>query len=259
MSDAERAVHVSGLSRGSWTLEAAEQVCADADTLARSRFLSSLVAKSLVFVDGDFDIERRYRFLETVRQYAHEPCRCRELLNIPQTSFRVLLQSFPWRPANPRHHIRLRASVACTSNRKTCRTALEWAFRSPSDAEEGAELAAALFWFWTKRGLYEEGRMWLEQARSVEQMPSGLRARTLLGLAHMHSFRGRHVETEALATEALALGRDDDDQWVQAFALFMQGLARFELGDRDAATRLALAAREAAAVSGELVQHGDRC
>ena len=34
--------------------------------------LSRLVSKSLVVLDGEFDGERRYRLLETVRQYARE-------------------------------------------------------------------------------------------------------------------------------------------------------------------------------------------
>ena len=34
-------------------------------------------------------------------------------------------------------------------------------------AEKGVELAGALFWFWTKRGLFEEGKLWLERALAV--------------------------------------------------------------------------------------------
>jgi predicted ATPase len=57
-----------------WTLEAAEHVCGgdginENDVLD---LLSRLVSKSLVVVDSEFASERRYRFLETVRQYARE-------------------------------------------------------------------------------------------------------------------------------------------------------------------------------------------
>ena len=58
----------------SWTIEAAELVCGG-DGLDRGDvldLLSRLVAKSLVVVDGELDRERRYRFLETVRQYSLE-------------------------------------------------------------------------------------------------------------------------------------------------------------------------------------------
>jgi non-specific serine/threonine protein kinase len=75
LSDGERQL----LSRLSvfpavWTLEAAENVCSgdginENDVLD---LLSRLVSKSLVVVDREFPGERRYRFLETVRQYARE-------------------------------------------------------------------------------------------------------------------------------------------------------------------------------------------
>ena len=58
----------------SWTLEAAEHVCAGdgVDENDVLDLLSRLVGKSLVVVDGEGAGERRYRFLETVRQYARE-------------------------------------------------------------------------------------------------------------------------------------------------------------------------------------------
>ncbi len=75
LSDAERQL-LGRLSvfPGAWTLAAAEQVCGgdgiiETDVLD---LLSRLVSKSLVMVDGEFAGERRYRCLETVRQYARE-------------------------------------------------------------------------------------------------------------------------------------------------------------------------------------------
>ena len=75
LSDVERQL-LSRLSvfPAAWTLEAAEHVCGgdgidEHDVLD---LLSRLVSKSLVVVDSEFAGERRYRFLETVRQYARE-------------------------------------------------------------------------------------------------------------------------------------------------------------------------------------------
>jgi non-specific serine/threonine protein kinase len=65
---------------GGWTLEAAEDVCADDDTEGASRvlhrneildLLARLVDKSLVVLDVEAT-ETRYRMLETIRQYAHD-------------------------------------------------------------------------------------------------------------------------------------------------------------------------------------------
>ncbi len=56
---------------GGWTLEAAEAVCSG-DGIRKEAMLdllSHLVAKSLVNADEDATGNRRYSFLETVRQY----------------------------------------------------------------------------------------------------------------------------------------------------------------------------------------------
>ena len=73
LSDAERQL-LSRLSvfPSSWTIEAAEQVCGG-DGISPHDVLdlsSRLIDKSLLMSDGDFAGERRYRFLETVRQFA---------------------------------------------------------------------------------------------------------------------------------------------------------------------------------------------
>src|SRR4029450_10166179 len=56
----------------SWTLEAAEHGCGGNGRAGGGvlDLLSRLFAKSRVVVDGELDRERRYRFLETIRQYS---------------------------------------------------------------------------------------------------------------------------------------------------------------------------------------------
>src|SRR5205085_247642 len=110
--------------------------------------------------------------------------------------------------------LRGHGQVACLRRlrieQENVRAALEWALTSVALADQSIELAGALFWFWTKRGQFEEGKLWLERALAgAVHAPAPLRARALIGLAHMHTFQGRHVETAAVATEALSLGRAD--------------------------------------------------
>ena len=242
-----------------WTLAAAEQVCGG-DGITESDvldLLSRLVSKSLVVVDSEFAGERRYHFLETVRQYARERLvQAGAADRLRERHFEFFFNEFRGVMPVLRHHHQLPCLRRLRIEQENIRAALEWALTSPALAEKGVELAGALFWFWTKRGLYEEGTLWLTQALAVVHAAPGLRARALIGLAHMHTFRGRHVEVEALATEALSLGHGDGDAWVVSFALFLQGLAAFELGDHEQAAALAVAARQAAEASGEVVQHG---
>ena len=119
------------------------------------------------------------------------------------------------------------------------------------------ELAGALFWYWTKCGLFEEGTRWLELAvGSAADVPKLVRARALIGLANLHWFQGRHVDVDARAAEALLLGRDLGDDWVVPFALFLQGTAAFERGDHEQAEVRSREALHAADLSGDDVLHG---
>lgn len=259
LSDVERQL-LSRLSvfPATWTLDAAERVCGG-DGLDENDvldLLSRLASKSLVVVDSDVAGERRYRFLETVRQYARERLVQEGAADrLRDRHFEFFFNEF--RGALPvlRHHNQLPCLRRLRLEQENIRAALDWGLTSASLAEKGVELAGALFWFWTKRGLYEEGRLWLEQALAVDHAPARLRARALIGLTHMLTFRGRHVEVAALADEALALGRDAGDGWVVAFALFLQGLAAFELGDHATAAARAQDARHAATAGGDDVQH----
>ena len=64
----------------------------------------------------------------------------------------------------PRTTVKWRCSGDCGSSRRTSGRRSNGRLTSPALAEKGVELAGALFWFWTKRGLFEEGRLWLERA-----------------------------------------------------------------------------------------------
>ena len=75
LSEQERAVLCRlSVFPASWTIDAAEGICEEGGNQAGETLdlLARLVSKSLVAVDGDRGGERRYRLLETVRQYASE-------------------------------------------------------------------------------------------------------------------------------------------------------------------------------------------
>jgi non-specific serine/threonine protein kinase len=116
------------------------------------------------------------------------------------------------------------------------RAALEWAIASPALAEKALELAGALFWYWTKRGAFAEGRQWLERALAVNPDVRGsVRAIALIGLSHMLYFQQHPAEADAANAEALAAAREDGNTWALAFALFGHALAAFDRGRHDEA------------------------
>jgi non-specific serine/threonine protein kinase len=215
-----------------------------------------LVSKSLVVVDSEFAGERRYRLLETVREYAYERLvQANAADRLRDRHFEFFFNEFRGVLPILSHHGQLQCLRRLRIEQENVRAALDWALTTSGPAQQGVEFAGALFWFWTKCGLFEEGTRWLEQALAVSvHVPGSLRARALIGLANLHWFQGRHSEAGARAAEALALGRDDGDAWVVSFALFVQGTAAFERGDHEQAEVRSREALEAADVNEEVLR-----
>ena len=233
---------------GTWTVAAAQHVGSGAGLAAADAggIQARLQSKSLVMLTPDVRGEPRYRLLETVRNYAGERLAARGVTaGVRDRHFEFF-------------HLRYRDSgqVLTTASQgerlrdlhvevENLRAALDWGLSSPPLSERAVELAAALFWFWTKRGLFEEGRQWLERAAKVPA-PRVLGAHVALGLGHMDYFQGRLADMEARNAEVLAWGREAGDEALIAFALFGQALARFESGAFDEAVAFAEATRAVA-------------
>jgi non-specific serine/threonine protein kinase len=257
LSEAERTL-LSRLSvfPAGWTLEAAEDVCAG-HGLEREDMLdllSHLVDKSLVNVDEDASGARRYRCLETVRQYGRER----------------LVRSGDAERARDRHldffsHLIRRAEpelkgadqVAWLSRLQiehdNLRAALDWCLSAPEHGETGVELAAALIWFWFKRGFVGEARQWLERVLAAgATSPAAVRAKALDALGWMVAFQGDFSTALVRAAETLALAREAGDWYTIADILFLQGFLAVQRHELNEALELADACADAASTSGDL-------
>jgi non-specific serine/threonine protein kinase len=238
---------------GGWTLEAAEEVCAGGAIKKTEMLdlLSHLVDKSLISVEQDGD--RRYRCLETVRQYARE----RSLRSGEAGRVRNLHLDFFFALVRRTEPELIRADQGAWLNllqrdHDNLRSALEWSLAEPKRGDKALELAAALFWFWLKRGHLSEGRKWLERAlASGTPIPSSLRAKALIGLWHMTYFQGDYASTVVHLEEGLERGREAGDSWAVAFSLFGQALVAVELGASEHGVRLALESQVIAGALGD--------
>ncbi len=156
LSDAERAVmRRLAVFAGGWSLEAAEAICASIEPPLLD-WLTSLVNKSLVVVEH-VENAMRYRMLETVREYARA-----KLLESDQAAmardrhldyYLKLAQAVEPKLHGPEQFVWLEHLELEHNN---LRAALEWS--SQGNAEQGLELAAALYEFWDMRGSWSEGR-----------------------------------------------------------------------------------------------------
>jgi non-specific serine/threonine protein kinase len=242
---------------GGWSVEAAEKVCSGGG-LERGEvldLLSHLVGKSLVVVEDDGRGERRFRYLETVRQYGRdrlvrsgetERMRNRHLEFFFDLAQRAEPELMGLRQASWLKQLHL--------EHDNLRSALDWCMSPahvPEEPDRGLDFATALSWFWVKQGFLTEGRQWLD--RAVEMAPDSSpsrRARACAALANMTSFQGDFGATATYAMNSVALGREAGDLFSVAFALGLQTIAAAQAGDVALALRLAGDCRTAAIASG---------
>lgn len=190
---------------GSFSLEAAEAVTAAPNGGAGGVLddLSSLVAKSLLRTFDDPAGERRFRMLETIREFGLEAlvaaggeaeARCR------LAAWCVALAERAEPELTGADQQRWFARL--DQDYGSLRASLRWAI-GRGDAGTAMRLGVALYRFWATTGLYDEGRQWLEQALALAgPLPAALRANALLGAGVMAFFQGRYEPAQSYWDEA---------------------------------------------------------
>ena len=240
---------------GGWTLDAAEHVCAG-DGVGREDVLdlmTRLVDKSLVMVDADPGGDRRYRFLETVRQYGRErlesagegdAARARHFGFFLEQARRaepelVKKDQLFWLERLQTEHDNLRA-------------ALDWRLASDRHGPDSLGLATALHWFWLKRAHFAEGQQFLERALEVSpDVPERRRAQALMALGSIVFFQGDFERAERMLEDGATLARDGGDLATTAVGFGLLTLSALERGDFERAARRAVDSQAAARASSE--------
>jgi predicted ATPase/class 3 adenylate cyclase len=167
---------------GGWSLEAAEHVCAFEDEDCQSVWaedsldlLTGLVDKSLVIADQELGGRRRYRMLETIRQYAGEKLADekladeRESVLIRNRHVEYYLALVEELEPKIRGQKQLEVLDRLEEELDNLRLALGWALETDVEAE--LRIAAALRWFWHIHTHWQEGMDWLERGLGKEERP----------------------------------------------------------------------------------------
>jgi non-specific serine/threonine protein kinase len=211
---------------GGWTLEAATAVWGeDADEFEVLDLITRLVDKSLIVVESTGE-SARYRYLETVRQYAAEQLdqagetavvSDRHLdffLALGEAAEKELVGSNQkeWFARLDAEHPNLLGALA-------------WCASTPAGSEKGLRLGSALARFWSGRGNYELGRASLDRALRLDAAaaPTSARAGALVRLGGMALYQGDHAAARAPIEESLAIYRTLGD--AKGIARSLSGLA----------------------------------
>jgi predicted ATPase/DNA-binding SARP family transcriptional activator len=223
---------------GGWTLEAAEEVCAELkeDGPGILDLLASLVDKSLVTVDVR-TATPRYGLLDTIRAFALNRLKASDDEAATRARhqtwcFDLLREaSYPlWGPEQVIWMARLDNEI------DNIRAALDWCEQSPETVSEALEQCTfSLYRYWDVRGLASEGRSRLSTLLALapdHARPGGV-AQSEAFLAHFYLTGGLAQEARDRAVAAAEKARDADDPWALIHTLMVSMIVHGLLHDFD--------------------------
>ena len=218
---------------GGWTFEAAESVAGEMEAMEG---LTGLVNKSLVNVE-EKEGESRYRYLETIRQYAME--KLLESGDAVNVRDRHLAHFLEYVRRAEEHYRTAQRSVwldRLELEHDNLRAALGWALESNPQA--ALRMVGSLPIFWMSHSYLTEGSNWCQSALSrAEALPAAgpdldrSRAQAYTALAMLSVNRGEHQTAQIAAKQGVALARQLDDKFVLVRALTFLGFSSAFLGD----------------------------
>lgn len=212
---------------GGFTLGAAERVCAGERIESHHVFglITQLVAKSLVVEHQVSGREKRFRLLETIRQYTREKLfESGEEENIRTQHLKYYLKLLERAEPEFKTPAQIEWNERLHIERDNIRAALEWA--GNTDVEAGLYISGRLVRFWEDFDL-REGEQWLSkflEAPESQTYPRA-RAKALYAYGIILHLTNQNFLLEKAAEECLALNRANGDQHGEIDGLIL--LARF--------------------------------
>jgi tetratricopeptide (TPR) repeat protein len=265
---------------GGRTLEAIEAICDSEGDLPVEAFdgIFSLLDKSLLRQEEGPNGEPRFVMLETVHEFAREKlgesAEAEQIKRVHAQYFLTLAEeAYPeLKGAN-----QLEWLERLEAEHDNMRAALSWALQR-KEVELALRLGGALWWFWSMRGYYSEGRRWLEAALAMDGRVSlEVRAMALAGVGELAEIQGdldraqeacqedlelleheasdaklnllvclgwvaldkeEHSQAQQLFEESLALSRECSDTWWLASSLLGLATLSHNRSDSERATEL---------------------
>ena len=219
---------------GGFDLEAAERVCAGEPLTAGTLFdtLGRLVEKSIVVCEQD---GRRYRMLDTIREYGAEHL---ALLG-EQDELRRQHRDYYLGLAEQSAAGSLGAGqvgwlVRLRQETRNLRVALDYCYSCPGQEATGLRMTVLLRHYWLSLGLFTEGRRWHDLALAAGS-DSPEAAWAVYGAGVLALQQGDLELAAPLLARAGDLAQDLRDRDLHAHVTDAQGIASFFAGDLPAA------------------------
>lgn len=235
---------------GGWALEAAQWVAGDGGRgtgIVRTdphpltpNALFRLVDKSLVVVE-ESNIEKRFRMLDTIREYAFEKLHAPNETDSLRTRHLDFFVSFAERAEPELKRVQqLEWLERLDTEIDNFRTALAWSL-SEGRVAQGLRLAGALLRFWDARGYWSEGLEWVERLLIQPEAASRTltRANGLLTAGELAGSLGASKQAIQYLEELIGIARELGALGKRTLALGLASLSdRIFIEDPDAAESL---------------------
>jgi predicted ATPase/DNA-binding CsgD family transcriptional regulator len=232
-----------------WSLEMAEEVCADDDYIPAHDMLdliTALVDKSLVVREREVLGQARYRLLDSIREYAAAclaeageatafRARLRDyLLRVAENNLAVGMALIPG-PWSARVDVFRRYDVDVGNVWQVLSYCL-----ADTDTDTGLRICTAVRPCWLVRGTFAEGIEWLDSFLDLDAPDSGpgVRGAALIGRAQL-ALSSDRAAAEAGAEEGLELSRSAGDDFWTASGLNLLAEIALHTGRIDAAASCA--------------------
>jgi predicted ATPase len=220
-----------GVFAGGWELDLAAMLIG-ADAIEK---LIQLVNKSLVVME-EREGHTRYRYLETVREFALEklseageiePIRKRQAEAVAQLAEQAEM------PLRGPHQKAWIARIA--RDRANFDAALTWSFGPAGNALVGCRIVSVLKIVWLSSTHSMDAERWIHAANEAvtDAMPARVRA-ALISLRATHNFTGTFQDIVGEFERALALYKEASDPIGIADAIFNIASVRLEIDEHDA-------------------------